>query len=135
MSPNDLLFVYLSVLRPVLDFAAPTYHSLLSVSQTDTLESLQRKAFKIIYSDLSYREALAVSNVKTLEDRRFELTKNFAIKASKNPRYSDGWFPKKPNKHYSTRENRPCLEFMPKTERIKKNPITYMTKLLNDNVH
>ena len=79
MSPNDLLFVYLSVLRPVLDFAAPTYHSLLSVSQTDTLESLQRKAFKIIYSDLSYREALAVSNVKTLEDRRFELTKNFAI--------------------------------------------------------
>ena len=28
MSPNGLLFVYLSVLRPVLDFAAPTYHSI-----------------------------------------------------------------------------------------------------------
>ena len=39
MSPNNLLFVYLSVLRPVLDFATPTNHSILSVTQTECLES------------------------------------------------------------------------------------------------
>ena len=64
MSPSDLLFIYLSILRPVLDFAAPTYHSLLTATQTETLEALQRKALKIVYgNDLSYRESLAVANI------------------------------------------------------------------------
>ena len=133
MNPNDLLFVYLSVLRPVLDFAAPTYHPLLTVTQTAALEALQRKAYKIIYgSDVSYLEALACSNTDTLQDRRQKLTENFAIKTQKNPRYTDGWFPKKPPQHYLTRKTRPFLEIQPRTERMKRNPITYMRNFLND---
>ena len=73
LKPGDLLFVYLSVLRPVLDFASPTYHSILTVTQTEILESLQRKALRIIYNNLSYSEALAVANIKTLNERRLEL--------------------------------------------------------------
>ena len=132
MSQGDLLFVYQTVLRPVLDFAAPTYHALLSITQTEQLETLQWKALKIIYSHLSYREALAVSNLEPLATRRSEMLKNFTLKTSKNPRFSDGWFPKKPQRHYNTRTNRPYLEVLAKTERMKKNPITYMRKLLND---
>ena len=135
MSSNDLLFIYTSVLRPVLDFACPTYHSLLTSTQADCLETLQRKALKIVYSGLSYKEALAVSHLETLYDRRTELTKRFAEKTLQNPRYSDGWFPQKPKKHYSTRENRPLLEVLPRTERMKKDPITYMRRLLNDNAN
>ena len=111
MLPGDLLFIYLSILRPVLDFAAPTYHSLLSATQTETLETLQRKALKIVYGNsVSYREALAIANIQTLNDRRAELLKKFAEKTLKNPRYSDGWFPKIPQKQYKTRQNRPFLE-------------------------
>ena len=133
MCSSDLLYVYLTVLRPVLDFAAPTYHSLLTATQTDELECLQRKAFKIIYnSNLSYSEALAVSNVETLKDRRQKLTLNFALRTENNPRYSDGWFPKKPQTNYITRNIRPYLEVLPRTERMKRNPITYMRRILND---
>ena len=73
-----------------------------------------------------------MTNLETLHDRRTELTMNFATRSLKNPRYTDGWFPKKPQKHYSTRNNRPLLEVLPRTERMKKDPITYMRKLLND---
>ena len=133
MASSDLLYVYQTVLRPVLDFAVPTYHSLLTVTQSNSLETLQKKAFKIIYgSDLSYAEALAVANMQPLSERRQKLVENFAVRTQKNPRYSDGWFPKKTNKHYSTRSNRPYLEVQTRTERMKRNPITYMRRVLND---
>ena len=133
MASSDLLYVYLTVLRPVLDFAVPTYHSLLTVTQSNSLETLQKKAFKIIYgSDLSYAEELAVANMQPLSERRQKLVENFAVRTQKNPRYSDGWFPKKTNKHYSTRSNRPYLEVQTRTERMKRNPITYMRRVLND---
>ena len=133
MCSRDLLYVYNSILKPVLDFAAPAYHSLLTVTQTESLERLQKKALSIIYGQqFSYLEAMAVSNLCTLKERREELTKNFALAALKNPRYSDGWFPQKPPKHYDTRMNRPYEEDIVRTERMKKNPLTYMKRILND---
>ena len=133
MSPGDLLFVYTTVLRPLLDFAAPTYHSLLNIGQTLSLEALQKKALRIVYNpEISYEEALAVSNITTLEERRRNLTRDFALSTSKNTRYKDGWFPQKPNQNYSIRKPRPYIETQYKTERMRKNPINYMRKLLND---
>ena len=133
MSASGLLVVYCSVLRPVLDFACPSYHPLLTQNQKHSLESLQKKALKIVYGPgISYQEAIAVANISTLEDRRETLTKQFALATSKNPRYSDGWFPKKPTRTHNTRNIRPYVEVIPKTERMKKNPITYMRKILND---
>ena len=35
MSTADLIFIYLTILRPVLDFAAPAYHSMLTKEQDD----------------------------------------------------------------------------------------------------
>ena len=121
MSASDLLITYISVLRPVLDFAAPAYHSLLSANQTKRLESLQKRALKIVFGvDTSYAEALALSNITSLENRRLDLTRKFAVTTQLNPRFSDGWFPQKPNKHYLTRSNRPFLEDKVRTERMKK---------------
>ena len=132
MCQSDLLFIYLAVLRPVLDFAAPAYHSLLTATQRDLLESLQRRVFKIIYgNNTSYRAALELSGVSTLNDRRQCLTKNFAISAQKNPRYSDGWFPKKPISTYPLRNQPRFQEDRFRTERMRKNPLTYMRTLLN----
>ena len=133
MLPSDLLFVYMTILRPVLDFAVPSYHPMLTLAQSAHLESLQKRALKIIYGvDLSYRESLAIANITTLKERREELTRKFTYATLKNPRYTDGWFPKKPEKHYQTRSNRPYCEEKLRTERMKKNPLTFMRRLLND---
>ena len=134
MQSVDLLFVYLTIIRPVLDFAVPAYHPLLSATETANLESLQKRALKIVFdARFSYRESLALANISTLKDRREELTRKFAYSSLKNTRYTDGWFPQKPTRHYETRKQRPYLEKKPRTERFKKNPLTFMRKLLNDN--
>ena len=48
---DDLLCFYGTVIRPVLEYACPVWHSSLGVAQTKALESLQRRAMRIIYED------------------------------------------------------------------------------------
>jgi len=43
---NDLLCFYNTVLRPVLDYASPVWHSSLTVGQTEALESMQKRAMR-----------------------------------------------------------------------------------------
>ena len=132
MAESDLLFVYLSLLRPVLDFAVPAYHSLLTAAQSLQLERLQLKAMKIIYShDTTYSQAIEKSGILSLEERRKELVLNFALKTTKNNRFADGWFPKQPPCTYNVRKQRVYKEFKARTERQKRNPIFYMRKILN----
>ena len=132
MAESDLLFVYLSVLRPVLDFAVPAYHSLLTAAQSLQLERLQLKAMKIIYShDTTYSQAIEKSGILSLEERRKELVLNFALKTTKNNRFADGWFPKQPPCTYNVRKQRVYKKFKARTERQKRNPIFYMRKILN----
>ena len=81
MDNTDLLTVFKTVVRSIADFAAPTYHSLLSKTQTESLEKLQRRALKIIYGhSVPYSKCLELSGLDTLDNRREKLVKNFAEK-------------------------------------------------------
>src|SRR5664279_6380164 len=48
---GDLLCFYCTVVRPVLEYACPVWHSSLTVAQSesDALEQLQKRALRIIY--------------------------------------------------------------------------------------
>ena len=61
--PNlDILSMYNCLLRPILDYAAPIYHPLLTKTQEGSLEQLQARAFKIIFGwNVSYKAALNLS--------------------------------------------------------------------------
>ena len=47
-SNDDQKMCYVSLIRPVFDFTAFSYHSLLSAEQSKQLEGLQRRAIRII---------------------------------------------------------------------------------------
>jgi len=51
---SDLMHFYTAIVRPVLAYASPVWHSSLTVAQTETLESLQKRALRIIYNDGDY---------------------------------------------------------------------------------
>ena len=130
---SDLLYIYQTVLRPVLDFAAPVYHPILTSTQRQQIERLQLRSLKIIYGyDYTYKELLEKTNTPTLEERREELLLSFALKTQNNPRFADAWFPKRTNNHYQLRNNRIFKEFAARTERQRNNPIHYMRRALND---
>lgn len=48
--PNtDLVKIYASMVRSVIEYAVPAYHSLLTSTQAGELEVLQKKVLKIIF--------------------------------------------------------------------------------------
>ena len=67
----SLLQFYCACIRSVLEYACQSSHSSLPVYLSDQLERLQKKrSLRIIYPDLSYREALTKSSMSTFQDRR-----------------------------------------------------------------
>ena len=73
---TDLITIYCSVIRSILEYASPVWAALPDYLSSH-LESVQKRALKIIFPDISYYEALQTSKIKTLECRRDELCRRF----------------------------------------------------------
>ena len=70
VSQADLVGIYIATLRPLLEYACQVWHPGLTVKQCNTLESVQRRAMRIIFPNLDYIDALKVSGLPTLKERR-----------------------------------------------------------------
>jgi len=78
--PAQLLHFYMTVIRPVLEYAAPVWHHLLTKAHTDQIEAIQRRALRIAFSftnDMPYSNALYFANIPSLSDRREQLSRKF----------------------------------------------------------
>ena len=128
---KDICKVYSSVIRSSIEYAIPAYHSLLTTTQSDRLERLQRRSLKSIFGlHVSYEDALKRSGLPRLDDRRCEIFKKFAVKAGGNDRFKD-WFPLNSPSKYNLRKEKTFKEFHAKTERLRKSPLYEMRRLLN----
>ncbi len=74
---SDLLRVYLSVIRPVVEYACPVCHTNLPLYLSDTIETVQKRAFRTIYPGISNSDAMEVANIPTLHQRRVNLCKDY----------------------------------------------------------
>ena len=70
MSVRDVVTLYTSVIRSILEYASPVWHCGLTTSQSADIERVQRRCLKIIFPTLSYREALQISDLEKLCTRR-----------------------------------------------------------------
>ena len=97
-SEPELLSVYKSSIRPVIEFSSPVYHPILTKEQSEYLKKQQHNALKNIYGYVySGKKLLELSGVDTLEERRKRAAERFARKTSESPRFV-GWFPKRKQK-------------------------------------
>jgi len=56
-----------------LEYACPVWHTGLTATQSDTLESVQKRAMRIVYSEdngSDYNIRLIIAGIDTLKDRR-----------------------------------------------------------------
>jgi len=74
---RDLLHFYTIVVQPVLEYACPVWHSGLTVSQSDPLESVQKRAIRTVYPDADYQTSLIVAGIDKLRKRREVLMAKF----------------------------------------------------------
>lgn len=72
--PCDILVIYCSIIRSILEYACPVWHTGLTKTQTNDIERVQRRCLRIIYPDFSYREALNISGLEKLCTRRENIT-------------------------------------------------------------
>ena len=70
ISQSDLVTVYLSVVRHVLEYACPVRHTNLQQYLSDNIESIQKRALRCIFRGASYNEILCNVGLQTLKDRR-----------------------------------------------------------------
>ena len=75
----DLVTIFTGFLRPLVEFAAPVWHSGITAAQNTAVENIQKRACKIIMGKdyTTYEEVLAILNLETLEERRKQLCLSF----------------------------------------------------------
>ena len=59
--------------RSVLEYALQVFHASLPGYLSDQVESIQKRSLRMVYPELSYREALADANFMSLLERREHL--------------------------------------------------------------
>ena len=87
---DDLLRVWVSYLRPICEYAAPLWHSSISVADSDKIERIQKRALRIILGGdyTSYSDALESLNIPSMHQRREKLCLKFANSVLRSPKFS-----------------------------------------------
>ena len=131
--PNeDIIKVYAATVRSSIEYASVVYHTMLTTSQSEEIERMQRRCLKIIYGfRVSYREALERSGIQSMKERRVQAFKKFTDKTAESGRF-DHWFPVQEKTKYNLRRPQKYMEFHASTERLYRSPIFSMRRLLNN---
>ena len=86
--PSDLLQFYMTCIRPLTEYCCQAFHDSLPNYLSDELEKLQKRALRIIFPFISYTEALQMSDLTTLYNRRQSLTQRLFNKIANDKNHS-----------------------------------------------
>ena len=79
LSDKDLVTIYSSFIRSRIEYASPAW-STLTQGQSDLIESIQRRALRILLPEMSYQDALNYTGLKKLSTRRHNSCEQFIRK-------------------------------------------------------
>ena len=126
---EELVQVYRTMLRPVVEYGCAVYHSSLTDDQDERIERLQNHALKCIFGpDLSARKLRGLAGLITLRERREEIVKKFALKCADDPAF-EHWFLRREAMR-STRNKEIYLEEKARCEWLKNSPLYYFRRIL-----
>jgi hypothetical protein len=80
VAAEDIVQIYCSKIRPVLEYASPVWHGGLTQEQSDSVEHIQERAMRIAFPQLEYHDALKAANIPYLYERRISHCKGLFMK-------------------------------------------------------
>ena len=80
---EGILKVYLTTIRPILEYGVQVLQDIPEFL-SNKLESIQKRALHIIYPCHSYLDALNITNLSSLKERRTQLCHKYIQKMSQN---------------------------------------------------
>ena len=133
---EDLLDVYILYIRSILEYCSVVWHSTLTVQQSKDIENVQKLCLKIILGEdyTGYQQALDLTKLDRLEDRRQDRCLKFGLKSLLHPKHCE-LFPVNPQ----VLQNIPVREHFQvnwaKTESYRMSAVPYIQRILNDYVN
>jgi hypothetical protein len=125
MPSRDIIKVYVSLVRPIMEYACQVWHAGLTEQQAEVIESIQERALKIAFPTLDYDHALKEANLMTLYQRREILCRRL-FKSAQVPSHKLN--PLLPEPRVITHNQRHPMKYpLPvcKTNRLKDSFIPY----------
>ncbi len=123
ISADQLLKIYLSVIRPTLEYACQVWHCGLTVEQSRLLENVQKRVLRKIYPQLTYQDALLEAKIPSLAERRVILCQTMFNKMTDSSHKMHHLLPPVRQSHYATRNSKTYS--VPKT-RTKRSGRTFL---------
>ena len=71
--PTDLITIYNALVHSVLEYSCVVWATCLPRFLIDQFETIQKRALSILYPTLNYQQALTLTNIPSLEERRAKL--------------------------------------------------------------
>ena len=131
---EELLRVWVSYLRPICEYAAPLWHSSISVADACKIERLQKRALRIILGGeyTSYSDALESLKIPSMHQRREMLCLKFATNVLKTPKFRH-LLPefRKSDRLLRSLTRKKVKEIKCNTARYYKSAIPYLARLIN----
>jgi len=121
----DIVLVYKSIIRSVLEYACPVWHPGLSAKQSEYIEKIQKRCLRVIYPSLSYTEALSLSGLDKLGTRRERLTKELLDEIKCESHILNSLSPKRNPKSLRTRNPYPYIIPITKQTRFGRAFVPY----------
>ena len=128
-SSSDIISVYCSLIRPILEYSCQVWHSGLTLRLSDEIESVQRRCLRIIFPQLSYADALFVAGLQRLDDRREQAVVKLFNEMKCPAHILHGLLPTKPSRLISvTRDVYPYELRKTRTLRGSRSMIAYCVR-------
>ena len=122
---QDLIDTYTSLIRPLLEYACPVWHTSLPQYLHDDIECVQKRALIIICGYAPYEENLACANLLTLRERRENICRKM-FRDMCNPNHKlHHLLPKPRNVSQSLRTVKPLEAPFSRTNRYRDSFIPY----------
>ena len=131
---NDLVTIYVLYVRSVLEYCSVLWHSTLTLSQSESIERVQKTSLKIILGQnyCGYENALKECGLESLSQRREDRCLRFGLKCLTHPIYNKK-FPVNPNLNgpHNTRNTEHFIVNKAKSESYRMSAIPYIQRKLN----
>ena len=121
----DLLRVYVSVIRPVLEYACPVWHTSLPMYLSDNIETIQKRCLRTIFPGHSYDEARSISNLPTLFESRTKLCQSYFRKMHNADHKLNKLSPNQRNISYDLRTYNTLPVPLARTDRFRRSLIPW----------
>ena len=133
MKRDDLVLIYKTYIRCVLEYCCVVWSSSLTAGQKDSLERVQKVCVKVILGKVytSYPAALETCKLLPLEERRENLCLSFGKKCLKSAKHTKLFPQEERQMQYNLRATTKFKIKPARTEKYKKSAIPYIQRLLN----